>query len=133
VGIRAVWDNDEKTIVRHVYEGKWTLEEYYNLIGEHRIMLNDVDYTVDIINDLRIAGPVPGGLASAIRYAARNAPANEGINVIVGANEYVKALIDLVNKTTGTDVTEVNHVATIEEAYTLIADYRASNAHAGNA
>jgi hypothetical protein len=126
MGIRAVWDNDEKTIVRHVYEGRWMLEDYYNLIGEHRIMLNDVDHTVDIINDLRAAGPVPGGLATAIRYAARSAPANEGINVIVGANEYVKALIDLVNKTTGADVTQVNHVATLEEAYALIAAHRAS-------
>jgi hypothetical protein len=129
VSIRAVWDNDEKTIVRHIYEGRWTLEEYYNLIGEHRIMLKEVDHIVDIINDLRAAGPVPGGMATAIRYAARSAPPNEGINVIVGANEYVKALIDLVNKTTGTDVTEVNHVATIEEACAFIADYRASNAH----
>jgi len=126
MGIRPVWDNDEKTIVRHIYDGRWTLEDYYNLIGEHRIMLKDVDHTVDIINDLRTAGPVPGGMAQAIKYAARNAPPNEGVNVIVGANEYVKALIELVNRTAGTDVTEVTHVATLEEAYAIIAEHRAS-------
>ncbi len=128
MGIRAVWDNEEKTIVRHIYEGKWTLADYYGLIDTHRAMLKDLDYEVDIINDLRSAGQTPPNMASAIRYAARNAPKNEGINVMVGADHYIKALIDLVNKTAGVEITEVLHVTTLEDAYMVIADHRATAA-----
>jgi hypothetical protein len=124
MGIQAVWDNEEKTIIRHVYNGKWTLEDYYHLIADHGAMVTPLGHTVDIINDLREAGPIPPGMATAIKYAARKAPANEGINVIVGANQFVKALIELVNKVAGTEVTEVTHVATLEEAYAIIAEHR---------
>lgn len=128
MSIQAIWDNEEKTIVRHIYEGKWTLEDYYGLIDAHRAMLKDLDYEVDIINDLRSAGLAPSNMASAIKYAARNAPRNEGINVMVGANHYVKALIDLVNRTAGVDITEVRHVTRLEDAYAMIADYRVTTA-----
>jgi len=125
MGIRAIWDNDNKTLVRHIYESRWSLEDYYSLIDRHVAMLAEVDHEVDIINDLREAGPLPAGMASAIKWAARKAPANEGINVIVGANQFVKSLIDTVNKVAGPDVTAVTHVSTLEEAYALIAERRA--------
>jgi hypothetical protein len=125
MGIRIEWADEAKTTILHIYEGKWTLDDYYGLIRENYNILTQIPHTVDVINDLREAGPVPSGMASAVKYAARKAPSNEGIKIIVGANKFVKSLIDLINVTAGDDVTNVMYVATIEEAFALVNEHQA--------
>ncbi|GIL13241.1 MAG: hypothetical protein DWB42_10870 [Chloroflexi bacterium] len=125
MGIRIIWDDAAKTIIRHVFEGNWTIEDYYNLISEHQKQLAELKHPVAVINDLRQSGPIPAGIGSAIKYAARKAPAIEEIKFVVGSDRSVKTLIDLINVTAGSDVTDLIYVSTIEEAYALIAEHRA--------
>ncbi|MEO8395425.1 MAG: hypothetical protein ABI700_20700 [Chloroflexota bacterium] len=120
MGIQIVWDNDEQTIIRHIYEKHWSLEDYYALIDENFRQIASVNHRVDIINDLRELTVIPPNVVPAIRYAARKAHPNEGINVIVASPTHVKVLIEAINQAVG-EVTEVLHVRTIDEAYPLIA------------
>lgn len=128
MGIKIVWGDEDKTIIHHVYEGNWTIEEYYNLISEHSRTLSRLDYPVAVVNDMRLSGPVPAGIGAAVKYAARKAPANEEIKIMVGGDRSIKTLIDLINMTAGTDVTELIYVKTPEEAYTIIAESRKQKA-----
>jgi hypothetical protein len=123
VGIHIVWDNDERTIIRHVYEGKWTLEEYYALIDQNYNEIDSVNHRVDIINDLREMSGVPSNMTTAIRYAARRAHKNEGINVMVAPPTFVKILVEAINNAVG-EHTEVLHTKTLEEAYDIIARHQ---------
>ena len=123
MGIRVVWDNEQKTIIRHIYEGKWTVEEYYTLIDENYRQIDSVNHQVDIINDLRKMTGVPSNMTAAIRYAARHAHKNEGINVMVGSPTYIKILVDAINKAVG-EHTEVIYTNAIEDAYAIIARHR---------
>ncbi len=125
MGIRIVWDDDAKTIIRHIFEGNWTIEDYYNLLSEHQKQMAEQPHPVAVINDLRESGPVPSGIGSAVKYAARKAPTNEEIKLLIGSDRSVKTLIDLINVTAGSDVTDLIYVSTIEEAYTRIAEHRA--------
>jgi hypothetical protein len=131
MGIKIVWGDEEKTIIHHVYEGNWMIEDYYNLISEHNRILNNLDYPIAVVNDLRLSGPIPAGIGSAVKYAARKAPQNEEIKIMVGGDRSIKTLIDLINMTAGTDVTELIYVATLEEAYTVIAENRKRKAAPG--
>lgn len=124
MGIKIVWGDEDKTIIHHVYEGNWTIEDYYNLISEHNRTVSRLDYSVAVVNDLRLSGPIPAGIGSAVKYAARKAPANEEIKIMVGGDRSIKTLIDLINMTAGADITELIYVATLEEAYVIIAENR---------
>jgi len=120
MGIQVVWDNDEHTIIRHIYEKHWSLEDYYSLVDENYLQVASVDHRVDLINDLREMTAIPPNMVPAIRYAARRAHPNEGINVIVASPDYVKLLLDAINQAVG-DATQVLYVGTLDEAYHLIA------------
>jgi hypothetical protein len=128
MGIRIEWDNEEKTIIRHVYEGLWTLQDYYALIDENYRQIDSVGHKVDIINDLRKMAALPPDVAAGIRYAVRHAHPNEGVNVIVAPPDYVRLLIDAINKAVGA-VTEVIHTDSIEKAYAIIAKHRTEQPH----
>ncbi|MBI5668561.1 MAG: hypothetical protein HZC41_11195 [Chloroflexi bacterium] len=125
MGIRIEWGDAGKTIIHHVYDGNWTIEDYYNLISEHHKLLTALDHGVAVVNDLRLSGAIPAGIGAAVKYAARKAPANEEIKILVGGDRSIKTLIDLINMTAGADVTELIYVATMEEAYAIIRENRA--------
>jgi hypothetical protein len=108
MGITITWDNKEKTIIRHIYDGPWTLEDYYALVDDNYHLIDSVDHRVDIINDLRNMGPVPSGIIPAIRYAAQKAHRNEGLNRIVG-NQFVTTHLATINRSVGSEVTPVIH------------------------
>jgi len=124
MGIRIEWDNEEKTIILHIYEGLWTLQDYYALIDENRRQIDSVGHRVDIINDLRKMAVLPPDIAAGIRYAVRHAHPNEGLNIIVASPDYVRLLIDAINKALDA-VTEVIHTDTIDKARAIIAKHRA--------
>jgi hypothetical protein len=123
MGIRIEWEDEGKTVIRHIYEGVWTVEDYYALIDANYRQIDSVNHQVDIINDLREMAGMPPNMVPAIKYAARKAHPNEGINVFVASPTYIKVLIDMINKAVG-EATEVIHVGTLEEAYELIAQHR---------
>jgi hypothetical protein len=123
MGIRVEWDNLEKTIIRHIYEGTWTIDDYYGLIDENYAQIDSVDHRVDIINDLRDMAGTPPNMVPAIRYAARKAHEREGINVMVASTRYVQMLVDAIDRAVGKP-TMVIHTRTMEEAREIIAKSR---------
>jgi predicted S18 family serine protease len=123
--IRIEWENEEHTTVLHIYEGVWTVAEYYHLIDENRRMIDEAGHTVDIINDLRETTYMPPDMVPAIRYSIQKRHPNEGVNVLVGANALVYMLVEAVNKVARLPITEVNYVNTIEEARLRIAAEKA--------
>jgi len=123
MGIHIEWDDDQQSIIRHVYDGLWTVEEYYALVDENYRLIDSVNHRVDIINDLSKMSGVPQNMIPAIKYAANKAHHNEGINVMVASPTFVKLLIGLVNNAVG-DVTEVLHTDTVENARAMIERFR---------
>ena len=127
MGIQVEWDNAEKTIIRHIYEGMWTIDDYYGLIDENFRQIDSVDHRVDIINDLRNMTGMPHNMAPAVRYAARKAHEREGINVMVSSPRYVQMLVDAIDRAVGKP-TQVIYTGTMEEAREIIAKSRAEQA-----
>jgi len=123
--IRVEWDNEEKTTLRHIYEGHWTVKEYYELINENARLIEEAGQVIDIINDLRNTVHMPPDMVPGIRYAINHRHPNEGVNVIVAANTLVRLLVEAVNKTTRLPTSQVLHVSTLEEAHEIIATEKA--------
>jgi len=126
MGVKVQWDNTEKTIVRYIYEGRWTWDEFYAVQDELARMLETVNYKVDIIADMRAsAGSPSGSLAHARRVLTSRHP-QTGITVLMGANRFVKLLVDVVRQAYPAlfEQYNVRLASSIEEAYALIAAAR---------
>lgn len=59
MAVRIFWDNPEKTILRQVYEGVFSLEDYYAAINESAALTDGVDHPVDVIVEFEAAHSTP--------------------------------------------------------------------------
>ena len=123
MGIAIHWDNSEKTVVRFVYNGKWTWEEFYNTIAQANAMMDTVSRPVVSIIDMRSSNYLPPGAAIHIRNVIRQSQShnNSGISVFLQADMIVKAMIDVLRKAYPDILANTNwiYAKTLEEAQIL--------------
>lgn len=81
--IASCWDDAEKSIIRHDFQGKWTWKEFFDAEVLANEMASSVPHRVDIIANMR-AGYMPpdNALANARALILRRTP-NQGVIVVV--------------------------------------------------
>lgn len=94
--ITVQWDDEAKTIVRWVFDGKWTWDEYNRAMTESNERVRDVDHFVDAIMDLSHSNMLPSNVLSNT-HAARDEiqPKNIRWIYIVSHQALLKALINI--------------------------------------
>jgi hypothetical protein len=125
VGIRVVWDNEAQTIIRHIYEDPWSTADYYAHIDQHYVLLEQRNHVLDIINDLRNTSQLPNDIVTAVRSASQKTHPNEGVIVMVGANNLFRSLIQVMYRVADNDIKNIVMVDTMDEAYEIITTERA--------
>ncbi len=101
MGIEVVWDSDAKTVIRYIYNGRWTWQDLDKAREEAGKLEASVTYRVDVIVDVQNSSLLPNGTISRARQVAVTAPTthpNEGITVIVGAGAFVRSIYDVMLK-----------------------------------
>ncbi len=98
MGIRVIWDNEDRTILRYVYEGRWDQADFNKAYAEAKTMLDSVNHKVGIIIDVQKSHLIPNGIISRSRNLVTTPSLNEGTNVIVGANGFIRSLVDTFTK-----------------------------------
>src|SRR3954464_1167446 len=101
MSIEVNWDNEEKTIIQYVYEGRWTLQDFDDARAKAAKLEETVTHRVDVIIDVRKSSLVPTGTISRGKQVMTTTPSshpNEGTAVIVGAGPLVRSIYDVVNK-----------------------------------
>ena len=81
--IHISWYDDQKTILLEVFEGKWSVEDYYRLIDDAAAQ----------------SALPPSAMMGGMRYAIRKRPPNQGITVFVQPGSLARALIELAGET----------------------------------
>ena len=126
MSISISWDNEEKSVVRFVYQGKWTWEEFYEKIDAANAMMNTVDSPCVSIIDMRESNYLPKGAAVHIRNVIRRSMShnNSGISVFLQADVIVKAMIEVLKKSYPDilENTEWIYAKTLDEARKLAAE-----------
>lgn len=125
MGIQLVWEDDDKTILRHIYEGIWTVADFIGAVDESRKLLLEVEHPVDLIIDMREAAGPPPKIMSAYRYADQKVPPNQRLIVMVNPNEYMKTFNNIVGKIAPRAAENRNLVESMDGAFELIAEFRA--------
>lgn len=125
MGITLVWEDDEKTILRHIYDGQWTTADLYRAIDESRRLLLEVKHPVDLIIDMRTSADPPSGVLPAYQHADRQKPDNQRLVVMVQTGKVMQTINRVTGKVAPKTAQNRVLVDTMEEAFALIAKYRA--------
>lgn len=122
--IQAKWNNDEKTVLRYDFEGRWTWDEYFGVMAQITNMMKSVDHRVDAIANMKPGiMPTSGSAMSSARSALRKLPPNCGVVVVV-TNSFISAMLALF-KQFDRDLGKLLRGATsVEEAHRIIEQER---------
>ena len=71
MGIEVKWDNEDKTIIRYIYDGRWTWEELDNARTVAAQFESTVDRRVNVIVDVLKSRLLPNGTITRARQVVR--------------------------------------------------------------
>lgn len=88
MSINVVWDDEAHTIVRAIYDGFWTWEQYQMAAVQVGMMLSSAPHRVDGIIDICRSPYVPYGYMEQLR-SIRQGPPMPQLGIIVFTGEHV--------------------------------------------
>jgi hypothetical protein len=125
MGIQLNWENDERTVLCHVYDGVWTVNDFYIAMDESRHLLLSVEHPVDLIIDMRTAAGPPPAVLPAYKYADKQVPPNQRLIVMIKTGGMMKAFNRMVGRI-APKVTKNRYVVDdLEKARHLLTQYQA--------
>ena len=103
MAITVAWDNEDKTVIRTTFDGKWTLEDFWNAVNEQAVLMDQVDYKVNFISDFGNSGLLPSGaLGHARRLLTTKQHRNTGpVSVVITANKFIQSFFNMFSKVYG--------------------------------
>jgi hypothetical protein len=129
MGVKAVWDNEQHTIVRYDLSGKWTWDEFFTAYEDAKMMLAATPYVVHFIlnpTDAASRSHLPPGIVSRIGSVGRTRLPNAGITVAVGSSNFVKSLVNTAARLYPRIRKQYQFVETLDEARALLAEHMES-------
>ncbi|GAB4512452.1 MAG: hypothetical protein OHK0046_11980 [Anaerolineae bacterium] len=97
MGIRVVWDNPEKTTLRQVFSGRWELDDLYQCADKTHRLISSLEHPVHVIMDLTDS-QAPTNMLSAVRYLESRVAPNQGIVVMVGADDFMASMLEVARR-----------------------------------
>ncbi len=117
------WDNQERTIIRVTFEGKWDISDIHRMINKGVSMVETVHHKVDGIFDFTHSIFSPKNLLSTVdRIESTHSP-NDRMVIIVNANIYIRSIIKVARVLAPKTFAHLHFVTSIEAAYDIIARY----------
>ncbi|RMF79804.1 MAG: hypothetical protein D6737_10200 [Chloroflexi bacterium] len=92
MSIIVKWDNNQRTVIRYIFEGTWQWQDFYQSIADGHVLMNEVDYRVHAIIDIQNSHTFPKDLLLHLKPINTKLHPNTGMTVLVGANSFVHAL-----------------------------------------
>ena len=120
MAVRVQWDNDQRTIVRYIFEGKWTWNDFYPAYNQAIEMEKSMPHRVHAIIDMRKGIGVPANVLMHVKDISDKQPDNIGLSIIVTSSSFVQSLYHIGIKFYSKIDYYFRVVETLDEAYKLI-------------
>jgi hypothetical protein len=125
MGIEVSWDNEERTIIRHTYQGEWTWEEFLAALEKSNTMLDSVNHLVDCIVDMTNSRQIlTSSTTSYHKIAAYSQHPNWGVSVLVTKSFLVQTFAGVFTKLYPKFGRKILFASSEEEAYARLAERR---------
>jgi hypothetical protein len=121
MSIKIVWDNDEKTVVRYIFDKQWTWPEFFTAKAEAYALIGSVKHPVGIIMDAPPEVKLPPNTLTHSRNALRNKHPNTRVIAFVLTHSFVRSMIHIFMKV-APGSTDLHIVSTLEEARQVVAE-----------
>lgn len=127
--VTVIWDDDDKTIQRFIYDGMWTWDELYGALSKGHQMLDTVDYPVDSIVDMSGTNFIPSGAMLHLKrvFSIGSAHPNySGITVFLEAEGFIRAVHMMVRDVYPESAQNIDFIfaSSLEEAHNIIRSLR---------
>jgi hypothetical protein len=91
--INVRWNNDDKTVLSFIYEGKWELNDFYQALQNGNALLDEVTHSVALVMDVQGSRMIPNGFMGALSNISKKLHPNSGVLIMVGVNAFARAFI----------------------------------------
>ena len=89
MAVELVWDNEEKTIVRWIFSGQFTWEDYEQGSRKIEEMIEDIDHKFTTIFDLTLMTGMPQYPVSRYPKLIRDVPDKQEFLIVVSNNKMI--------------------------------------------
>ena len=127
MGIQVVWDNDEKTIIRYVFDVRWTWDDFYAARTDAYNLIDTVQHKIGVIFDAPPNVTLPPNMITHSRSAISKTHENTHVVVVVVGNTYVRAMLTMVRKLSKKAAEKLELAPTLDEARALVRERLAEN------
>ncbi|MBA3874977.1 MAG: hypothetical protein H0X30_38105 [Anaerolineae bacterium] len=96
MGLQVYWEDEQKVIIRQVYDLTWTWDEFLKAFEEIRRLGSEVDYPIGMISEIGLIRSVP---PNAILYGARgirSLPNNIFLTVMVTSSPLALSFLKVI-------------------------------------
>jgi hypothetical protein len=118
------WDNNEHTVLRYDFLGRWTWAEYHQALRTAFEMMASVSYEVDIIADFTQSSGLPSNAISGFAPSTKSFAPNAGHAVVVIKARFFEMLLNSFSKVYSWNGKITKASRTVEEARTILASLR---------
>jgi hypothetical protein len=126
---QVVWDDAEQRIVREVYIGDVTVDDYYRCSSDTLQLIAEQSHPVDVILDLTQTRNIDmTGFLGAVRAMDKKTPDNQRLVLVVQANLFIQTMGKIATTIARRATANLHFVKTLDDAYAIIAEH---NAQAG--
>jgi hypothetical protein len=122
VGIKIVWDDDTKTVIRYVFDTQWSWDDFFTAKAEAYTRIDTVSHKVGIIMDAPPDVTLPPNALTHGRTALKNKHPNTALVVCVLTKPFLRAMINMLIRLARGSSASIHMVSSVEEARQLIAE-----------
>ena len=120
MSIKVVWDNEEKTIVRYVFDARWTWDEFYVARAEAYRQIDSVQHRVGVIFDTPPNIGLPSNMITHSKSAVNKTHSNTIVVVVVAQNMYLRTMLTMVMKLSKKAGVMMRLASSLEEARMIV-------------
>jgi hypothetical protein len=93
--IEADWDNEDKTVIRYEFRGKYSAEEFEQILDKTDAMSDSVNHMVHYLVIIYTGMWIPKGVSAPIGRIYMADKPNRGVTVVVGASVPYKTVSEI--------------------------------------
>lgn len=125
MSIRLIWDHTDHSILQLVYPEDWTINDFHRAVDESHHYLRQVVGNVHLIHDMSRCATVPNGFFAALGHVEATIPTNHNLTLVVTDSRFIQNALKFARKIAPRATQRLQLVASLEEAYLMIARYEA--------
>ncbi|MEZ4667942.1 MAG: hypothetical protein R3E39_08510 [Anaerolineae bacterium] len=126
--ITTSWDNADRTIIRYLLDGRWTIQDVFQAVEQVNGMLKDVSYPVDFIGEYTLSSYfVVGDFTSVFRRLETILVKQNrfpSYAVAINAPAFARNIVKIMDRIAPDITSNIFFVSSNEEACALLAKKR---------